>query len=182
MAAAFARGPRGGGFGEEFRAGRKLGSADLQLLILALLADKPSHGYELIKRLEERSGGFYAPSPGVIYPALTYLEEIGHASVTQEGAKKLYTLTEEGRAHVERNRAHADAMLAQMRRIAERMGDVRRAFAGEEREGGSDEMRAAWRALRALVRDQQRGSADEQRRILAILRKAADDIAAGPSQ
>ncbi len=67
------------GFGEHglgghgFRMGRKLGSADLQTVLLALLADRPSHGYELIKAIEERSGGFYTPSPGVIYPALTYL-------------------------------------------------------------------------------------------------------------
>ena len=69
----------GGGFGRGggYRTGRKLGAADLRLLILALLAERPSHGYELIKALEERSGGFYSPSPGMIYPALTYLEEIG---------------------------------------------------------------------------------------------------------
>src|SRR5580698_5224904 len=73
----------GGGFGRGggFRTGRKFASADLHLLILALLEDKPRHGYELIKALEERSGGFYSPSPGMIYPALTYLEEIGHATV-----------------------------------------------------------------------------------------------------
>ena len=59
--------------------GRKLSSNDLQLLLLALLAEKPAHGYELIRALEERSGGAYAPSPGMIYPALTYLEELGHA-------------------------------------------------------------------------------------------------------
>src|SRR5208282_842328 len=71
--------------GGSFRTGRKLSSADLQLIILALLAEKPSHGYELIKSLEERSSGFYSPSPGMVYPALSYLEEIGHASVEPEG-------------------------------------------------------------------------------------------------
>ena len=81
-----------GGLGHgHFRTGRKLGSDDLQLVILALLADKPSHGYELIKMLEERSSGFYAPSPGMVYPALTYLEEIGYATVAAEGVKKLMT-------------------------------------------------------------------------------------------
>src|SRR5579871_6237691 len=73
-------GPGGGGRGG-FGPGRKLSSADLQLLLLALLAEKPSHGYELIKALEERTTGYYSPSPGMVYPALTYLEEIGHASV-----------------------------------------------------------------------------------------------------
>src|SRR5215471_3540767 len=83
----------GRGFGwHGFRAGRKLGGDDLQLLILALLADRPFHGYEIIRALEERSGGFYSPSPGMVYPALTYLEEIGYASVESEGAKKLYRI------------------------------------------------------------------------------------------
>src|SRR5271170_7225034 len=72
-------GPFGRG-GPGFTSGRKFAAADLQLLILALLAEKPSHGYEIIKALDERSGGFYSPSPGMVYPALTYLEEIGHAT------------------------------------------------------------------------------------------------------
>jgi hypothetical protein len=66
--------------GSDFPGGRKLDAIDIQLVILALLAEHPAHGYELIKTLEERSGGFYTPSPGVIYPALTYLHEIGHAN------------------------------------------------------------------------------------------------------
>ncbi len=73
----FMRGFKGGMFGGGFRTGRKFDAADLQLIILALLSEQPRHGYELIKTLEERSGGFYVPSPGVIYPALTYLEETG---------------------------------------------------------------------------------------------------------
>ncbi|HZI82915.1 MAG TPA: PadR family transcriptional regulator, partial [Casimicrobiaceae bacterium] len=92
----------GRGFGwHGFRAGRKLGGDHLQLVILALLADKPYHGYEIIKALEERSGGFYTPSPGMVYPALTYLEELGYASVEAEGAKKLYRISKEGREHLE---------------------------------------------------------------------------------
>ena len=74
---------KGGGHGRGrhgFHAGRKLSSPELQLLLMQLLAARPSHGYELIKSLEERTDGFYAPSPGMVYPALTYLEEIGHAS------------------------------------------------------------------------------------------------------
>ncbi len=79
----FARGfMEGGGMGGRgFGMGRKLGSADLQLLILRLLDEKPSHGYEIIKALDEHSNGFYVPSPGMVYPALTYLEELGFATV-----------------------------------------------------------------------------------------------------
>ena len=78
----------------DFHAGRKLSSGELQLLLMQLLAARPSHGYELIKSLEERTDGFYAPSPGMVYPALTYLEEIGHASVEVEGNKKRYQLNQ----------------------------------------------------------------------------------------
>src|ERR1700734_3982418 len=97
--------------GGDFPGGRKLDAIDIQLVILALLAEQPAHGYELIKTLEERSGGFYTPSPGVIYPALTYLHEIGHSSVEQQGTRKLYSITPEGKAHLEANRANAEAIL-----------------------------------------------------------------------
>ena len=128
----FAGGP---GFDDEgFRRGRKLGSADLQLLLLHLLAEKPSHGYELIKGLEERSSGYYVPSPGMIYPALTYLEELGYARVEAEGAKKLYHPTEEGRRHLEQNREAVDSILVQLERIGRKMAQMRQAMAEGEAE------------------------------------------------
>src|SRR5580658_5298764 len=96
-----------------FRTGRKLAADDLQLLLLTLIAEKPSHGYDLIKVLEERSGGYYVPSPGMIYPALTYLEEAGHATVEPEGTKKLYRISEDGRRHLDQNRVAADALISQ---------------------------------------------------------------------
>lgn len=107
------RGFKGGMFGGDFRMGRKFAAGDLQLVILALLDEQPRHGYELIKLLEERSGGFYVPSPGVIYPALTYLEETGLAEVEAEGAKKLYRITEAGRGRVEENRPNDPAYVRQ---------------------------------------------------------------------
>jgi DNA-binding PadR family transcriptional regulator len=70
----------------------------LQLVILALLEERPRHGYEIIKALEETSKGFYAPSPGMVYPALTYLEEVGYATVEAEGSKKLYQITAAGQS------------------------------------------------------------------------------------
>lgn len=185
----------GGGFmggdgfgGQGFRTGRKLGSGELQLLILSLLAEKPCHGYELIKALEERSGGFYAPSPGMVYPALTYLEELGYATVQPEGAKKLYTITDEGRAHLGQNRATADAILAQLARIGERMDTVRRAFSGEppaddtdaERPGfsfrGYKEAWLARRELKAALHEKKHSSPEEYQRIAEILRRAAEEI------
>src|ERR1700753_3036300 len=98
---------RGGGF----RWARKLSAKDLQLLILALLAEQPAHGYELIKTIEERSGGFYTPSPGMIYPALTFLDETGQAIAEQNGTRKLYRITSEGQARLADNRQTVDAIL-----------------------------------------------------------------------
>src|SRR5580693_6172787 len=123
----------GGGMGGRgFGMGRKLASVDLQLLILGLLAEKPRHGYEIIKALDERSKGFYIPSPGMVYPALTYLEEIGHATVEAVGARKLYHITDAGKEHLDSNQSTADALFAQFGRVGERMDRVRRAMNVEE--------------------------------------------------
>ena len=162
-----------------FRTGRKLASDDLQLLLLAVIAEKPSHGYDLIKLLEERSGGYYVPSPGMIYPALTYLEEAGHATVEQDGTKKLYRISEDGKAHLDANRAAADALLAQLDRIARKMNEVRRAFGGDDDlgdDGDSSELRQARRELRRALRERKRHSPEESRRIAEILRRATADI------
>ncbi len=176
----------GRGFGwHSFRAGRKLGGDDLQLVILALLADKPYHGYEIIKALEERSGGFYSPSPGMIYPALTYLEEIGYASVEAEGARKLYRITDEGRSYLEQNRRVVDAILAQFAWVGAKMEHVRRVFAGDasaaaagadDRRGWSAELNDARRALKRALAAMSDASAEEQRRVADILARAAREI------
>src|SRR6202161_1968996 len=133
----------GGGMGGRgFGMGRKLASVDLQLLILGLLAEKPRHGYEIIKALDEHSKGFYVPSPGMVYPALTYLEEIGHATVEAAGTRKLYHITDAGREHLEANRDAADTLFAQFGRVGARMDRLRRAMhaeeSGEEFEGGQE--------------------------------------------
>ncbi|MGA2794979.1 MAG: PadR family transcriptional regulator [Roseiarcus sp.] len=105
---------RGGGFRE--RDGERVFEhGDLRLVIMALLAEKPRYGYEIIKALEERVGGGYSPSPGVVYPTLTLLEEVGHASVADEhGGRRLYTLSDEGRAFLEANRTVVDAIFARV--------------------------------------------------------------------
>src|ERR1051326_2652252 len=104
-------GRHGMGGGETMRAGRMLAQGDLQLIALALIAEQPRHGYEIIKVLEEKTSDWYSPSPGIVYPTLTYLEEVGYVTSQSEGAKKLYTITEEGRAHLKANRDLADALL-----------------------------------------------------------------------
>lgn len=100
---------RGGGLGRFFAHG------DLRLVILHLIAEMPRHGYQIIKAIEEQVAGAYSPSPGVIYPTLTLLEEMGYVTVsTGDGAKKLNTITPEGQAFLEANRRAVDALLARM--------------------------------------------------------------------
>lgn len=94
--------------------GRFFAHGDLRLVILHLIADKPRHGYELIKAIEERVGGAYSPSPGVIYPTLTLLEELGYVSVSAEAGRKLHEITDQGRAFLEANRPTLDRLLARM--------------------------------------------------------------------
>jgi DNA-binding PadR family transcriptional regulator len=94
--------------------GRIFGSNDLRFLLLDLIAEKPRHGYELIKAIEEKFGGAYSPSPGIIYPMLTLFEETGLATVANEGTRKLYSITEEGKKELEENRAAVDEMLRRM--------------------------------------------------------------------
>jgi DNA-binding PadR family transcriptional regulator len=171
--------------GRAFGMGRKLASVDLQLLILGLLAEKPRHGYEIIKALDERSKGFYVPSPGMVYPALTYLEEIGHATVEAEGTRKLYHITESGKEHLEGNRSAAEAMFAQFARVGERMDRVRRAMHAEDTGEGSDtdaerrgsrELLRARRELKSALHGRWDSSKEEQARIAEILNRAAAEI------
>jgi len=166
--------------GRRFGMSRKLGAGDLQLLILNLLAEQPRHGYEIIKALEERSSGFYSPSPGMVYPALTYLEEIGHATAEVEGARKRYSITEAGRAYLEENRGLVDVLLGQLAHIGSRMERVRRAFAGDDVEddprGTAAELRGARHELRTVLRDKRHAPLEEQRRIAGILRRVIGEI------
>lgn len=131
------RGPGRGGFGggdDGFGPrGRSLGQGHIRLLVLSLIETEPRHGYDLIKQIEDMSGGAYAPSPGVIYPTLTLLEEAGFAATTTEGNKKLYSITDEGKAHLDENRPQAamiverlQALCAHMKEREERHGPGRK--------------------------------------------------------
>ena len=118
----------GPGFGRHHRGGGRSGlgrffaHGDLRLVILNLIADKPRHGYELIKEIEDSVGGAYSPSPGVIYPTLTLLEELNYVQAAAEGAKKLYTITPEGEDFLKANRATVDALLSRMAEAAGTQG------------------------------------------------------------
>lgn len=179
-------GPRGfgGDGGDGFPRGRKFTSDDLQLLLLALIDEKPSHGYELIKALETRSNGFYSPSPGMVYPALTYLEELDYVTVQLDGNRKRYELDKAGREYLTANRERVEMMLAKLTHIARKMDSVRRAFSGEEPSDGDDggwlpELIKARHALKHALFSRDDVPASEQRRIAAILVRATAEIENG---
>src|SRR5215207_9376726 len=128
-------GRHGMGGGDMIRAGRMLASGDLRLIALALIAEQPRHGYEIIKVLEDKTEGWYAPSPGIVYPTLTYLEEASYVTAQTDGAKRLYTITAEGRAYLEQNRAFVDAVLERLDAVGERMRSRRSEDDDEGRRG-----------------------------------------------
>jgi DNA-binding PadR family transcriptional regulator len=103
------------------RSERIFDHGDLRLIILRLIAERPRHGYEIIKDIEEMVGGAYSPSPGVVYPTLTLLEELGQVTVeAASGGKKLYRITAEGQSAVEGEKAATDAILARMSAVHDR--------------------------------------------------------------
>ena len=115
------RGERGGG-----RRERVFDHGELRFVILHLIAEKPRHGYEMIKAIEEMAGGTYSPSPGVVYPTLTMLEDLGYAAAApEEGGKKLYAITPEGQAFLAANRPAVDAILARLAEVSAGQGGRR---------------------------------------------------------
>ncbi|MDQ0390340.1 PadR family transcriptional regulator [Labrys monachus] len=163
---------RGGWFGG--RGGRVFGHGDLRLVILALIAEKPRHGYDLIRAIEEKFGGAYAPSPGAVYPTLTLLEEQDHIrGEASSGTKKLYAITPEGEAFLAQNRDAVDGVMARMDLAAS-------AFAGHST---PDMVREAYRTLKHALH-MRRGpwTPAEAERVRTIIDRAARDIVGGKSQ
>ncbi len=155
----FGWGPQRGGPG--YGPGRVFGKGDLKYVILDLLQDRPAHGYELIRALEERFRGFYSPSPGSVYPTLQLLEDMGYVSANQQDGKKVYSITEEGRKFIEENRRSVEdiwgragegwdpELAAEMREMWHELGGLGRLFGGEMRSGRVD--REKLRRVREVI-------------------------------
>ena len=118
----FGDGPEGSG--RRGRRGRRMfESGELRLVLLKLIADEPRHGYDLIRAIEELTGGEYAPSPGVIYPTLTLLQDMGLIEEAKEkGPRKPFQVTDEGRKHLEENAAEVEALFERLADLAPREG------------------------------------------------------------
>jgi DNA-binding PadR family transcriptional regulator len=169
-------GGRGAGSGETTRAGRMLAQGDLKLIALALIAEQPRHGYDIIKVIEEKTAGWYAPSPGVVYPTLTYLEETGQVIAQPEGAKKLYVITDDGRDQLAANRALADAVFERLATFGEMMRQQNSNGGGAEGSDLPPLLRAALDNLREVAIRQIVKDADNEAELVAILARAAGEL------
>jgi DNA-binding PadR family transcriptional regulator len=136
------RDPRGFGGPGGFAGGRErmFDAGDIKLVILKLLSEQPSYGYQLIKTMEQRLAGGYAPSPGVIYPTLTMLEEEGLATVSSEGSKKIYSVTPEGLQYLQ---THEE----RVKELFDRLEEAGRGF----QQGRSPEIMKAFKNLHGAV-------------------------------
>jgi DNA-binding PadR family transcriptional regulator len=181
---------RGGFGGGAFRVGKMLADGDLRLIVLALLESGPRHGYDIIKALEEKSSGIYSPSPGVVYPTLTFLEEAGYATAATEGNKKVYAITDAGRTYLGENREAVETILNGIEKIGQKMAKAREWWEGGGRGGRRggpdrdipgvvDELNEARRALKQAIAEGIEAPEEEQRRIAGILREAASAIRDG---
>jgi DNA-binding PadR family transcriptional regulator len=169
----------GGGMGDEDMMRRRiLAQGDVRLLVLAFVAEAPRHGYEIIKLVEEKTADLYSPSPGIIYPTLTFLEEAGYVTASVEGSKKLYTITDAGRAYLEENRDVVNVVLERLTVIGERVNRWRRRF-GDDRETCRDLpplVEAALTHLRETVGKRLEGDAEAEASLVEILARAAADL------
>jgi len=175
----FGGGRHGFGGGDFVRAGRMLAHGDLRLLSLALIAEQPRHGYDIIKVLEEKTAGWYSPSPGVVYPALTYLEEAGYITGQAEGSRKLYTVTDEGRTYLALNRDFVDAVLERLAAFGEKVACWRRSVRGDDDAEGPRVSRlidAAIENLRDVAAERFRNEPAAEAKIVAVLVHAATDL------
>lgn len=168
------------GLPANFTRGRKFSSDELQLMLLALLEQHSSHGYELVKEFHRLSGGYWQPSPGVIYPALIRLQELGYASVKTDSNKKSYTLQAAGHARLAAYRAEAEELLAVLAHLRHKMQYIQNAMAANPDaadEGGwiPDFVNARLALKRTLLRKSSASKA-EQQRIAAILDDATRRI------
>ena len=139
---------------------------DLKYIILDLIKDKPRYGYEVIQVLEDLSHGFYAPSPGTVYPTLQMLEEMGHISADQQDSKKVYTITDEGRQFLAEREEFAEEIKNKMRDYwnpekVNEMGDT------------MNEFRDLWRFLHRQART---ADAEKIQRIRDIISRASNEI------
>lgn len=160
--------------------GRKFNADELELMLLWFLGDTPAHGYELIKRFDTLSEGYYSPSPGVLYPALGRLETQGYLHVEQAGRRKDYRLTHIGQAYSDANAHRTQQLFAILKHAAKKMVWMNHAadnvLAATDATGWLPEFVQTRKALQAALLKQSDAGHDDQRRVIAILQQAIAEI------
>ena len=163
---------------DDMRAGRMLAQGDLRLVALALIAQAPRHGYEIIKLVEEKTADWYSPSPGIVYPTLTYLEEAGYVTAQAEGAKKLFCITPAGRAHLEENRDFVNAVLDRFAAVGEKISRLRHRdeHDDERSNSGPPLVRAALENLRDVALKRLEEEPESEPKVVELLARAANEM------
>lgn len=136
----------------------KLAQSDLRLAALALIAEAPRHGYEIIKLIEKKTAEWYSPAPSMVYPTLGSLEKAGYVTASPD-PPRLFTITDDGRAYLEQNRDPADAVLNRLTALGERVSRWRRALGtdGQRLDPDADSTESLTEILaRAAVNSQQK--------------------------
>lgn len=191
----FGRGGKMRGFGMfggmDKMKGKLVSSEEMHLLILLILkSNGKSHGYEIIKSVEELTSGVYAPSPGMIYPLLSYIVELEQAISEPDGNRKSFTITPIGEQYLEDHAKELEAVIERIKMFGERMANMKARFEEEEtseenwgrgESGAQDfEMRATFHDIRHQLRKaifaKRRASNEEKQRVFGILRRAIDEI------
>jgi DNA-binding PadR family transcriptional regulator len=144
---------------------------DFKYLILDLLKDKPRHGYEIIREMEDKFGGFYTPSPGAVYPTLQWLEDMGYVTLQAQDGKKTYTITEEGLKFLSEKEKETDEVKKQMtdwwgswnnefrdemRDVMRSLGDLGRMIGQKTRQAGQDKLPQVKEALAGAAKEIER--------------------------
>ena len=160
-----------GGPGRSRRRQHMFEAGEMKYVILRLVKEKPRHGYEIIKELEERSGGRYTPSPGTVYPTLTMLEDMGFAIATaEEGGKKVYSITDAGRQHLAENKGAVDEVI-------DRLAQVGASIFGEQMRPAHEAMASLGRTYMHITMHR---TADPEytKKVVEILRRASSELEA----
>jgi len=156
--------PRG-----RWRGGRMFEQGDLRYVVLRLLEEKPRHGYEIIKALEEKFGGAYAPSPGAVYPTLQLLEDLGYTRIVPgDEGKKVYEITDAGRAHLAENQTTVDNIFDRISKLV-----------GHFLDEPMTEVHAAFRSVGRATYSRATGAAHDTellKKVAEILERAAKEI------
>ncbi|HET9847496.1 MAG TPA: PadR family transcriptional regulator [Candidatus Dormibacteraeota bacterium] len=145
---------------------------DLKYVILEQLKDKPAHGYELMRALEDRFGGFYTPSPGAVYPTLQMLEDMGYVSAIQDDGRKVYTITDAGRNFLNERQPQVDEVFS---RVRERWGNEWGPHAHRVMQDMREDLRDLTRSFATEAR-RRWPDPEQQRRIRDVIGRAKADI------